>query len=69
MVTIFMVFLPLSLAANLVASRTIADWPLVLRVVLVTTIMTPLMTYVLPAVDHAADVMVAAPLGAARRRP
>ena len=46
MVTIFLVFLPLSLAANLVASRTIADWPLVLRVVLVTTIMTPLMTYV-----------------------
>ena len=46
MVVIFLVFLPLSLVANLVASRTIADWPLVPRVVLVTTVMTPLMTYV-----------------------
>ena len=46
MVTIFMVFLPLSLAANLVASHTISGWPLVPRVVLVTTVMTPLMTYV-----------------------
>jgi antibiotic biosynthesis monooxygenase (ABM) superfamily enzyme len=46
MVVIFMVFLPLSLTANLVASRTIPDWPLVARVVLVTTVMTPLMTYV-----------------------
>lgn len=45
MVVIFMVFLPLSLAANVVASHTIADWPLVPRVVLVTTVMTPLMTY------------------------
>ena len=43
---IFMVFLPLSLTANFIASRTIADWPLVPRVVLVTTVMTPLMTYV-----------------------
>jgi antibiotic biosynthesis monooxygenase (ABM) superfamily enzyme len=46
MVVIFMVFLPLSLLANFVASRTISGWPLVPRVVLVTTIMTPLMTYV-----------------------
>lgn len=46
MVVIFLVFLPLSLTANLVASRTISDWPLVPRVVLVTTVMTPLMTYV-----------------------
>jgi antibiotic biosynthesis monooxygenase (ABM) superfamily enzyme len=46
MVVIFMVFLPLSLTANWVASHTIADWALVPRVVLVTTVMTPLMTYV-----------------------
>ena len=46
MVTIFLVFLPLSLVANWIASHTIADWPLVPRVVLVTTLMTPLMTYV-----------------------
>jgi antibiotic biosynthesis monooxygenase (ABM) superfamily enzyme len=45
-VVIFLVFLPLSLVANVVASRTIADWALVPRVVLVTTVMTPLMTYV-----------------------
>jgi antibiotic biosynthesis monooxygenase (ABM) superfamily enzyme len=46
MVVIFMVFLPLSLIANYVASHTISGWPLVPRVVLVTTVMTPLMTYV-----------------------
>jgi antibiotic biosynthesis monooxygenase (ABM) superfamily enzyme len=46
MAVIYMVFLPLSLTANWVASHTIADWSLVPRVVLVTTIMTPLMTYV-----------------------
>ena len=46
MVVIFMVFLPLSLTANWIASRTIADWTLVPRVVLVTSVMTPLMTYV-----------------------
>ena len=46
MVVIFMVFLPLSLTANWVASHTIGDWHLVPRVVLVTTVMTPLMTYV-----------------------
>ncbi len=46
MVVIFMVFLPLSLLANFAASRTISGWPLVPRVVLVTSVMTPLMTYV-----------------------
>ena len=46
MIVIYLVFLPLSLAANAVASQTIADWALVARVVLVTTVMTPLMTYV-----------------------
>jgi antibiotic biosynthesis monooxygenase (ABM) superfamily enzyme len=46
MVVIFLVFLPLSLTANFIASHTIADWALVPRVVLVTTVMTPLMTYV-----------------------
>ena len=45
MVVIFMVFLPLSLLANFIASRP-SDWPLVPRVVLVTSVMTPLMTYV-----------------------
>jgi antibiotic biosynthesis monooxygenase (ABM) superfamily enzyme len=46
MAVIYLVFLPLSLTANFVASHTIGDWALVPRVVLVTTIMTPLMTYV-----------------------
>lgn len=46
MVTIFMVFLPLSLLANWTASHLIAGWALVPRVVLVTSVMTPLMTYV-----------------------
>ena len=46
MVIIFLVFLPLSLTANFVASHTIADWALLPRVVLVTTGRTPLMTYV-----------------------
>ena len=45
MVVIVLVFLPLSLIANFVASHTISGWPLVPRVVLVTTVMTPLMTY------------------------
>ncbi|SEB74432.1 hypothetical protein SAMN04489844_0968 [Nocardioides exalbidus] len=46
MTTIYLVFLPLSLLANFIALHTISGWPLVPRVVLVTTVMTPLMTYV-----------------------
>ena len=45
MVVIFLVFFPLSLAANWVVGHTIADWPLVLRVLLSVVVMTPLMTY------------------------
>ena len=47
-VTIFLVFFPLSLAANFVLGRTpVADWVLPLRVLLIVLVMTPLMTYVL----------------------
>jgi antibiotic biosynthesis monooxygenase (ABM) superfamily enzyme len=45
MVVIFLVFFPLSLAANFVASRTIADLVLPLRVLISVLVMTPLMTY------------------------
>lgn len=48
MVTIFVVFFPLSLAANFLLGRTpIAHWALPLRVLLTVMVMTPLMTYVL----------------------
>ena len=46
MVTIFLVFFPLSLTSNWVAGRTIGDWPLPLRVLAAVLVMTPLMTYV-----------------------
>lgn len=46
MVTIFLVFFPLSLVANWVVSQTIADWPLAGRVLASVLVMTPLMTYV-----------------------
>ncbi|KQZ66784.1 antibiotic biosynthesis monooxygenase [Nocardioides sp. Root151] len=46
MVTIFLVFFPLSLAANWVVGHSIADWPLVPRVLASVVVMTPLMTYV-----------------------
>ena len=46
MIVIFLVFLPLSLAANAVASQTSPTGRWCARVVLVTTVMTPLMTYV-----------------------
>ena len=45
MVVIFLVFFPLSLAANVVASQTIADLVLPLRVLISVLVMTPLMTY------------------------
>ena len=48
MVTIFLVFFPLSLVANFVLGHTpIIEWPLALRVLLTVLVMTPLMTYVL----------------------
>lgn len=45
MVVIFLVFFPLSLAANWSSSRLIGDWPLVLRVLTSVLFMTPVMTY------------------------
>lgn len=45
MVTIFLVFFPLSLASNFVVARTIADVVLPLRVLISVLVMTPLMTY------------------------
>ena len=47
MVTIFLVFFPLSLTANWVSGHLIGDWPLPLRVLASVLVMTPLMTYVL----------------------
>ena len=48
MVTIFLVFFPLSLAANVVLSHSpVSHWVLPLRVLLTVLVMTPLMTYVL----------------------
>lgn len=48
MVTIFLVFFPLSLAANFLVGHTpIVDWALPLRVLLTVLVMTPLMTYLL----------------------
>lgn len=46
MVVIFLVFFPLSLVSNVVASATIGDLPLPLRVLVTVLVMTPLMTYV-----------------------
>lgn len=45
MVVIFLVFFPLSLAANWVSGRLIGDWPLPLRVLASVLVMTPVMTY------------------------
>ena len=45
MVVIFLVFFPLSLAANWASSHTIGHWPLVLRVLCSVLVMTPVMTY------------------------
>jgi len=46
-VTIFLVFFPLSLLSNWLVAHTIADWPLVPRVLVTIVVMTPLMTYLL----------------------
>jgi antibiotic biosynthesis monooxygenase (ABM) superfamily enzyme len=54
MVSIFLVFFPLSLLANWALLPLIGTWPLVLRVLTTVLLMTPLMTYVLmPAVTRA----------------
>ncbi len=45
MCAIFIVFFPLSLAANYVAKDFAADWWLPVRVFAITAVMTPLMTY------------------------
>jgi len=45
MVVIFMVFFPLSLAANWSVGHTIGGWPLPLRVLTSVLVMTPVMTY------------------------
>jgi antibiotic biosynthesis monooxygenase (ABM) superfamily enzyme len=54
MVAIFIGFFPLSLAANWSLSFVASDWPLVLRVFVLTVVVTPIMTYfALPAVTRA----------------
>lgn len=45
MIVIFLVFFPLSLLMNWLASRYVADWFLPLRVLVSVLIMTPVMTY------------------------
>lgn len=45
MVTIFLVFFPLSLLTNWGLSHLIGDWPLPLRVLTAVLLMTPVMTY------------------------
>jgi uncharacterized protein len=45
MCAIFLVFFPLSVAANYLARELISDWWLPLRVLLTVAVMTPLMTY------------------------
>lgn len=46
MISIFVVFWPLSLVANTVATRLLGDVPLAVRVTATVLVMTPLMTYV-----------------------
>lgn len=54
MVAIFLVFYPLSLAANATLGALIPDWPLWLRVLLAVVVVTPIMTYAaLPLVTRA----------------
>jgi hypothetical protein len=54
MVSIFLVFFPLSLAANALLSPFTADLPLALRVLLTVVLVTPVMTYVaMPLVTRA----------------
>ncbi|MBN9607146.1 MAG: antibiotic biosynthesis monooxygenase [Actinomycetales bacterium] len=54
MVAIFLVFYPLSLAANAVLGWLIPDWPLWLRVLTAVVVVTPIMTYLaLPLVTRA----------------
>lgn len=47
MVSIFLVFYPLSLLAQLVLAPLLADWPVWSRVLVTVLVMTPLMTYLL----------------------
>jgi len=54
MIAIFIGFFPLSLLANWLLSFVAGDWPLVLRVLVLTLAVTPIMTYfALPAVTRA----------------
>ncbi len=54
MVSIFLVFYPLSLGANALLSVLIPDWPLALRVLTAVVVVTPIMTYLaLPLVTRA----------------
>lgn len=54
MISIFLVFFPLSLIANWALSPLTHDWPLVLRVLLTVVLVTPVMTYLaMPLVTRA----------------
>ena len=54
MVSIFIVFFPLSLLANWALSPITQDWPLVFRVLLTVVLVTPVMTYLaMPLVTRA----------------
>jgi antibiotic biosynthesis monooxygenase (ABM) superfamily enzyme len=62
MVSIFLVFFPLSLIANWGLSPITHDWPLVLRVLLTVVLVTPVMTYLaMPLVTRALRPWLNAP--------
>jgi antibiotic biosynthesis monooxygenase (ABM) superfamily enzyme len=54
MISIFLVFYPLSLGGNLLLTALIPDWPVWLRVLALVVLVTPVMTYLaLPLVTRA----------------
>ena len=62
MVSVFLVFFPLSLIANWALSPVTHDWPLILRVLLTVVLVTPVMTYLaMPLVTRALRPWLNAP--------
>jgi antibiotic biosynthesis monooxygenase (ABM) superfamily enzyme len=69
MVSIFLVFFPLSLIANWALSALTHDWPLVFRVLLTVVLVSPVMTYVaMPLVTRALRPWLNAPRRNARAK-
>ncbi|MEY2849050.1 MAG: hypothetical protein RI885_1717 [Actinomycetota bacterium] len=66
MISIFIVFFPLSLGANALLLPVIGDWPLVLRVLTTVVVVTPIMTYLaMPFVTRALRPWLLRGVGAA----